>query len=97
MLPNNIFMSTIKVTSSTKNYLDIHKKKSVDEAINSLLDFVEPIMDDYLIPVEREHIVHVNKSTMKRIKGFRTKEYESYNSILDRLINVAIEFKYDED
>ena len=87
-------MNSMKITTTTKEYLNVHKKKNIDNSINELMDFVEPLLDEYYVPVERDHVVKVNKDTMDRIKSFRVSEHESYDAILRRLLYIADQNNY---
>ena len=80
-------MRTIGIRIGTKEQLkkmlnEDDDAKSMDDIVNKLLDDAEHIEID-----NTRVNIHIRDETLERLKGFKGHEFESYNSVLGRLLN----------
>lgn len=80
-------MKTIGIRIGTKEQLkklldDDEDARSMDDVVNKLLDVAEHI------DIDNTRVnIHIKEDTLVRLKSFKGHEFESYNSVLSRLLS----------
>ena len=81
-------MKTVGITKELREKLRNFEDdgESTDEAINRLLDIVEPYMSEDVTFDRGTTNINLSSETMMRIKSFQIREKESYGRILKRAL-----------